>query len=113
MKVRLVKSQLVDTSTIVKWDISNKNIFSNPKKINSNITIKLIPKNDVEKKRIIIKDLRYRLYIIFYIIYIFIIFYNYYSVSQLVQPSENLQLSIKEAKSQIRAAMQMNNKENP
>ncbi|XP_006612941.1 uncharacterized protein LOC122718524 isoform X1 [Apis laboriosa] len=92
VKVRLVKPQLVDTSTIVKWDISNKNIFSNPKKIDSNITIKLIPKNDVEKKRIIIKDP---------------------SVSQLVQPSENLQLSIKEAKSQIRAAMQMNNKENP
>ncbi|CAL7938838.1 unnamed protein product [Xylocopa violacea] len=92
VKVRVVRPQLVDTSTIVKWDTSHKNVFSNPKKVQSNITIKLIPKDDNEKKKIIIKDP---------------------SVSQLVQPSENLQLSIKEAKSQIRTAIQMNSKENP
>ncbi|XP_076761797.1 uncharacterized protein LOC143429860 isoform X2 [Xylocopa sonorina] len=92
VKVRVVRPQLVDTSTIVKWDTSRKNVFSNPKKVQGNITIKLIPKNESEKKKIIIKDP---------------------SVSQLVQPSENLQLSIKEAKSQIRTAMQMNNKESP
>ncbi|XP_076231853.1 uncharacterized protein LOC143177663 isoform X2 [Calliopsis andreniformis] len=86
VKVRIVQPQIVDTSTLVKWDTSNKNVFTNPKKVQSNITIKLIPKNDNDKKRIIIKDP---------------------SVSQLVKPSEDLQFSIKEAKSQIRAAMQV------
>lgn len=92
IKVRVVKPQIVDTSAIAKWDTSNKNIFSNPKKPRNNIIIKLIPKSENEKKRIVIKDP---------------------SVSQLVQRSENLQLSIEKAKSQVRAAMQMNNKENP
>ncbi|XP_033194595.1 uncharacterized protein LOC117159138 isoform X1 [Bombus vancouverensis nearcticus] len=92
LKVRVVKPQIVDTSAIAKWDTSNKNIFSNPKKARNNIIIKLIPKSENEKKRIVIKDP---------------------SVTQLVQPSENLQLSIEKAKSQVRAAMQMNNKENP
>ncbi|CAK9801193.1 RNA-binding protein 48 [Anthophora quadrimaculata] len=92
VKVRVVRPELVNTSTIVKWDTSNKNVFSNPKKVQSNMTIKLIPKNNDERKRIIIKDP---------------------SVSQLVQPSEDLQCLIKEAKSQVRAAVQMNNRENP
>lgn len=91
VKVRIVRPQLVDTSTIVKWDNSNKKIFSKPRKTQSNITIKLIPKKSDEKKRIVIKDP---------------------SVSRLVQPSESLQLSIKEAKSQIRASMQTNDKDN-
>ncbi|XP_076160286.1 uncharacterized protein LOC143143175 isoform X2 [Ptiloglossa arizonensis] len=91
VKVRVIRPEIVDTSTIVKWNTSEKNLFSNPKKIKSNITIKLIPKSD-EKKRIIIKDP---------------------SVSQLVQPSKDLQLSIQEAKSQVRAAMQVNSMENP
>ncbi|XP_053985179.1 uncharacterized protein LOC128896379 isoform X2 [Hylaeus anthracinus] len=92
VKVRVVRPEIVDTSTIVKWDISKKNLFSNPKKVQSNITIKLIPQRDNEKKRIVIKDP---------------------SVSQLVQPSKNLQISIQEAKSQIRAAMQTHTAENP
>ncbi|KAK9294773.1 hypothetical protein QLX08_010714 [Tetragonisca angustula] len=92
VKVRIVRPQIVDTSTIVKRDTSNKNVFSSQKKVQNNITIKLIPRNDNEKKRIVIKNP---------------------SVSQLIQPSENLQSSIYKAKSQIRAAMQMNNKENP
>ncbi|OAD52901.1 RNA-binding protein 48 [Eufriesea mexicana] len=87
VKVRIVRPQLVDTSTIVKWDSTNKSVFSKPKKIQSNITIKLIPKNDDKEKKIVIKNP---------------------SVSHLVQPSEDLQLSIKEAKSQIRAVMQIN-----
>ncbi|XP_076625005.1 RNA-binding protein 48 isoform X1 [Colletes latitarsis] len=92
IKVRVVRPEIVDTSTIVKWNTSEKNLFSNPKKIQSNITIKLIPKSDNEKKRIVIKDP---------------------SVSQLVQPSKDLQISIEEARSQIRAAMKANNTENP
>lgn len=92
VKVRVVRPEIVDTSTIVKWDNSEKSLFSNPKKVPSSITIKLIPKHDDEKKRIIIKDPR---------------------VSQLVQPSNYLQISIQEAKSQIRAAMQAHTAENP
>ncbi|XP_017881001.1 RNA-binding protein 48 isoform X2 [Ceratina calcarata] len=91
VKVRVLRPQLVDTSTIVKWDNSNKNVFSNPKRTQSNITIRLISKSDDEKKKIVIKDP---------------------SVSRLIQPSENLRLSIKEAKSQIRAVMQTNDKDN-
>lgn len=91
VKVKIVRPQLIDTSAIVKWDTSTKNLFSNPKKVENNITIKLIS-NSNDKKKIIIKNP---------------------SVLNLVQPSENLQLSIKEAKSQVRTAMQMNNKENP
>ncbi|XP_071871731.1 uncharacterized protein isoform X3 [Bombus fervidus] len=92
LKVRVVKPQIVNTSAIAKWDTSNKNIFSNPKKARNNIIIKLIPRSENEKKRIVIKDP---------------------SVTQLVQPSENLQLSIEKAKSQVRTAMQMNSKKNP
>ncbi|CAD1474814.1 unnamed protein product [Heterotrigona itama] len=92
VKVRIVRPQIIDTNTIVKRDTSNKNVFSSQKKVQSNITIKLIPRNDNGKKRIVIKNP---------------------SVSQLVQPSKNLQSSIDKAKSQIRTAMQMNSKENP
>lgn len=91
VKVKIVRPQLIDTSAIVKWDTSTKNLFSNPRKVENNITIKLLSHSN-DKKKIIIKNPR---------------------VSHLVQPSEDLQLSIKEAKSQVRAAMQMNNKENP
>ncbi|XP_076686391.1 uncharacterized protein LOC143378481 isoform X2 [Andrena cerasifolii] len=88
VKVRVVRPRIVDTATIVKWDTSNKNVFANPKKVESNITIKLISKSDNDSKRIIIKDP---------------------SVSQLVKPSKDLKLLIEEAKTQIRAAMQINN----
>lgn len=64
VKVRIVRPQIVDTSTIVKRDTSNKNIFSSQKKVQSNITIKLIPRNDNEKKRIVIKNPRYSAYLI-------------------------------------------------
>ncbi|KOC71213.1 hypothetical protein WH47_06135, partial [Habropoda laboriosa] len=80
VKIRVVRPQLGDTSSIVKWDTSNKNVVSNPKKLQSNMTIKLIPKSGDDRKRIIIKDP---------------------SVSQLVEPSEDLQCLIKEAKSQV------------
>ncbi|XP_076681701.1 RNA-binding protein 48 isoform X1 [Andrena cerasifolii] len=90
VKVRVVRPRIVDTSTIVKWDTSSKNVFANPKKVESNITIKLISRSDNESKRIVIKDP---------------------SVSQLVKPTEELQLSIEAAKTQIRAAMRINNTE--
>lgn len=61
VKVRIVRPQIVDTSTIVKWNKSEKTVFTNPKKTQNNITIRLIPKSDDEKKRIIIKDPRYAL----------------------------------------------------
>ncbi|XP_078038494.1 RNA-binding protein 48-like isoform X1 [Augochlora pura] len=84
VKNKVVRPSIVNTSTIVNWD-SKKKVFSNPKKVDSNITIKLISKGDINKKRIVIKDPK---------------------VSQLVQPSNDLQLSIQEAKSKIRMAMQ-------
>ncbi|KZC07730.1 PREDICTED: RNA-binding protein 48 [Dufourea novaeangliae] len=90
VKFKIVRPQIVNTSTIVKWDTSERKVFSNPKKVDSNITIKLISKSDNDKKRIVIKDP---------------------SVSQLIQPSKDLQVSIQEAKSQIRAAMHVNNLE--
>ena len=64
VKVRIVRPQIVDTSTIVKRDTSNKNVFSSQKKVQNNITIKLIPRNDNEKKRIVIKNPRYSAYLI-------------------------------------------------
>nr|XP_012141061.1 PREDICTED: uncharacterized protein LOC100879115 isoform X2 [Megachile rotundata]XP_012141062.1 PREDICTED: uncharacterized protein LOC100879115 isoform X2 [Megachile rotundata]XP_012141063.1 PREDICTED: uncharacterized protein LOC100879115 isoform X2 [Megachile rotundata] len=82
VKVKIVRPQLIDTSAIVKWDTSTKNLFSNPRKIENNITIKLMS-NSNDKKKIVIKNP---------------------SVSHLVQPSEDLQLSIKEAKSQVTVA---------
>lgn len=57
-KVRVVRPQLIDTSTVVKWDTSSKNIFSNPKKGQNSITIKLIS-NSNDKKKIVIKNPRY------------------------------------------------------
>ena len=64
VKVRIVRPQIVDTSTIMKRDTSNKNVFSSQKKVQSNITIKLIPRNDNEKKRIVIRNPRYNAYFI-------------------------------------------------
>lgn len=58
VKVRVVRPRIVDTSAIVKWDTSIKNVFANPKKVESNITIKLIPRSDNQSKRIVIKDPR-------------------------------------------------------
>nr|XP_033329263.1 RNA-binding protein 48-like isoform X1 [Megalopta genalis] len=85
IKNKVVRPSIVNTSTIINWDSSDKKVFSNPKKVDSNITIKLISKDDNNKKRIVIKDP---------------------NVSKLVQPSKKLQLSIQEAKSRIRVAMQ-------
>ncbi|XP_076228481.1 uncharacterized protein LOC116429468 isoform X2 [Nomia melanderi] len=91
VKVRVVRPSIVNTSTIVTWDTSEKKVFSNPKKVKNNIKIKLIQQNDMDKKRIIIKDP---------------------SVSQLIQPSQDLQFSIQEAKSKVRTAMQTSNSNN-
>lgn len=86
VKVRVVRPQIIDTSNIVKWNPPDKNnIFSNVKKVENNIVIKLVPKHNDEKKKIVIKSS---------------------STKQLVQPSECLQSSILSAKSQIRAAME-------
>ncbi|XP_076294751.1 RNA-binding protein 48 [Lasioglossum baleicum] len=91
IKNKIVRPSIINTSNIVNWDASGKKVFSNPKKVESNITIKLIAKNDNSKKRIVIKDP---------------------NVSQLVQPSKDLQLSIQEVKSKIRVAMQAKDSDN-
>lgn len=51
--------QLIDTRNIAKLNSEKKNVFSNVKKIESGITIKLVDKSDSKKKKIIIKDPRY------------------------------------------------------
>ncbi|XP_015601143.1 uncharacterized protein LOC107270552 isoform X2 [Cephus cinctus] len=84
-KVKIVRPQIIDTRNIAKKpDPKDKNIFTNVKRVENGITIKLLPKHQDEKKRIIIKNS---------------------SITHLVQPSVKLQSSIENVKSQIREAM--------
>lgn len=57
-KVKVVRPQLIDTRNIVRLNSEKMNIFSNVKKIESGITIKVLTRSD-SKKKIIIKNPRY------------------------------------------------------
>lgn len=83
-KVKKVRSQLIDTRNIARREEPDKNVFTNAKKVDSGIKIKILPRSE-ETKRIVIKDS---------------------SVTQLIRPIENLKSSIEIAKNQIRQAMQ-------
>lgn len=58
-KSKVVWPQLIDTRNVAKLNSEKTNVFSNVKKIESGITIKLIEKSDSKKKKIIIKNPRY------------------------------------------------------
>lgn len=60
VKSKVLRPQIVDTTRIIDWNNDkDKTIFSNVKKVESGITIRLTSKECNEKKRIIIKDPRY------------------------------------------------------
>lgn len=62
IKVKVIRPSVVDTSSILKCDIKDKNISNNANKEKKNtIVIKKITNNDVIKKRIILKDSRYHI----------------------------------------------------
>lgn len=85
-KVKIVRPRLIDTRNIAKSNsVEKTNVFCNVKKVESGITVKLLEKPDITKKKIVIKDP---------------------NVTHLIQSSKDLQYSIQAAKSQIRAAMQ-------
>lgn len=88
IKVKTVRPQLVNTSTIVKWEASRKNVFNKPKNTENRIIIKLLPSDEDKRKKIVIKNP---------------------SIKQLVQPSKDLQESIHSARSHIRAVMEARN----
>lgn len=58
-KSKVVRPQLIDTRNIAKLNSEKTNVFSNVKKIESGITIKLVENSDNKKKKIIIKNPRY------------------------------------------------------
>ncbi|KAL0126854.1 hypothetical protein PUN28_005308 [Cardiocondyla obscurior] len=87
-KVKIVRPQLIDTRNIARSNITEKpNVFSNVKKVDSGITIKVFDRPNNKEKKIVIKNP---------------------SVTSLVQSSKNLQSSIQAAKAQIRMAMEKN-----
>lgn len=57
-KVKKVRSQLIDTRNIARREEPDKNVFTNAKKVDSGIKIKILPRSE-ETKRIVIKDSRY------------------------------------------------------
>jgi len=84
--VKIVRPRLIDTRNIAKLNFTKKtNVFSNVKKVESGITIKLLERSNSEKKKIVIKNP---------------------NVMSLVQSSKDLQSSIQAAKAQIRTIMQ-------
>lgn len=88
--VKIIRPKLIDTIKIKNKQINEKtdtNIYQAVKKVDSGIKIKLVSNNDNTKKRIVIKNP---------------------SVTSLIQPSNDLQSSIKLAKSSIREAMEQN-----
>lgn len=85
VKVKVVRPYIVDTNTVLKRDIEDTKVSNSPKKEKNALIIKKISNNDVNKKRIILKDS---------------------SIKQLVQPSKDLQNSIQTVKFQIRSALQ-------
>ncbi|XP_014479637.1 PREDICTED: RNA-binding protein 48 isoform X2 [Dinoponera quadriceps] len=86
VKVKVTRPRLIDTRNIARLNSTEKtDVFCNVKKVDSGITVKLLERPDNERKKIVIKNP---------------------NVTHLIQPSEDLQHSIKMAKSHIRAAMQ-------
>ncbi|XP_012223351.1 uncharacterized protein [Linepithema humile] len=85
VKVKIIRPQLIDTRNIAKLNSTEKtNVFCNVKKIESGITVKFETSNN-EKKKIVVKNP---------------------NVTNLIQPSTNLQFLIRMAKSQIRTALE-------
>ncbi|XP_011859177.1 PREDICTED: RNA-binding protein 48 [Vollenhovia emeryi] len=83
---KVVRPRLIDTRNIARLNSAEKtNVFSNVKKVESRITIKLLERSDSERKKIVIKNP---------------------NVRSLVQSSKDLQSSIQAAKAQIRTVMQ-------
>ncbi|XP_071631339.1 uncharacterized protein [Temnothorax longispinosus] len=59
-KVKVVRPRLIDTRNIARLNFTEKtNMFSNVKKVESGITIKLLERSDSEKKKIVIKNPKY------------------------------------------------------
>lgn len=85
VKVKIIRPQLTDAKSTAKLNSIEKNIFCNVKKIESGITVKLLETSNNEKKKIVVKNP---------------------NVTNLIQPSTNLQFSIREAKTQIRTALE-------
>ncbi|XP_020706752.2 RNA-binding protein 48 isoform X2 [Athalia rosae] len=90
--IRLTRPHIIDTRNmpikvlIPEQTDSVTKAFSNVKKTESGIKIKLLPEQDKSKKRIVIKNAK---------------------TESLLQPSSDLQSSITSAKSQIREAMEL------
>ncbi|KAI4483161.1 hypothetical protein M0804_008216 [Polistes exclamans] len=92
-KVKVIRPSIIDTSTILKSNIKDKNVSNNTNKTDRNtIVIKKVPDNDAIKKRIILKNS---------------------SITQLIKPSQDLQNSIQTVKFQIRSALQKHSDKNP
>ncbi|XP_014605868.1 PREDICTED: uncharacterized protein LOC106787751 isoform X2 [Polistes canadensis] len=92
-KVKVIRPSIIDTSTILKSNIKDKNVSNNTNKTDRNtIVIKKVPDNDAIKKRIILKNS---------------------SIKQLIKPSQDLQNSIQTVKFQIRSALQKHSDKNP
>lgn len=90
IKIRIVRPQIIDTRRTTECNVSDdKTVFTNVKTVKNGITIKLLPKKDERKKRIVIKNT---------------------STTQLVESSKTLQMSVQSAKSQIRETMQKKQK---
>lgn len=92
-KVKVIRPSIIDTTTILKSNIKDKNVSNNTNKTDRNtIVIKKVPDNDAIKKRIILKNS---------------------SITQLIKPSQDLQNSIQTVKFQIRSALQKHSDKNP
>ncbi|XP_015181361.1 PREDICTED: uncharacterized protein LOC107068989 isoform X2 [Polistes dominula] len=91
-KVKVIRPSIIDTSTILKSNVKDKNVSNNTDKTDKNtIVIKKVPDNDGIKKRIILKNS---------------------SIKQLIKPSQDLQNSIQTVKFQIRSALQKHSDKN-
>ncbi|XP_034935767.1 RNA-binding protein 48 isoform X2 [Chelonus insularis] len=56
VKVKVLRPQLVDTKKLIQFTAPNMKIFSAVKKVDKGITIKLLPKLNETKRRIIVND---------------------------------------------------------
>lgn len=112
-KVKKFHHQLLDTRNIARREEPEKNVFSNAKKVDSGIKIKILPKKE-ETKRIIIQNPRLKISLFLFFlsfqknIVLNLKIISIFSVTQLIRPSENLKSSIELAKNQVRQAMQKN-----
>lgn len=59
-KIKKFRFQLIDTRNIARKDEPEKNVFTNAKKVDSGIKIKILPKKE-ETKRIVIQDSRLKI----------------------------------------------------